>query len=91
MGQSENKRKVRLGSVVSNKGDKTIIVRVERKAKHPVYGKMIRVARKYYAHDPNNEANIGDIVKIIECRPISKTKRWLLQEIVQRPTLEVSI
>ena len=89
MGQSENNRKVRLGSVVSDRADKTIVVKVIRKQPHPVYGKMMRLSKKYSVHDPNNEAKVGDTVKIIECRPLSRTKRWRLQEIVTRATLDI--
>jgi small subunit ribosomal protein S17 len=89
MGQSENNRKVRLGSVVSDRADKTIVVKVERRQAHPVYGKMMRLGKNYHVHDPNNDAKIGDTVKIIECRPLSRTKRWRLQEVVTRSTLNI--
>jgi small subunit ribosomal protein S17 len=89
MGQSENNRKVRLGSVVSDRADKTIVVQVERKQAHPIYGKMMRMGKKYYVHDPKNEAKVGDTVKIIECRPLSRTKRWRLQQVVTRATLNI--
>ena len=72
------------GKVVSNKMDKTIVVKGERKVKHPLYGKFIRRSTKYHAHDANNECNIGDTVKIKECRPISKTKSWSLIEVVEK-------
>jgi small subunit ribosomal protein S17 len=91
MGQSENNRKVRLGSVISDRADKTIVVKVERRQPHPIYGKMMRMRKKYFVHDPKNEAKTGDIVKIIECRPLSKNKRWRLQEIVTRPTLDIEV
>ncbi len=77
-------RKIRVGTVVSDKMDKTIIVKVERMAEHPLYGKRIKRAKKYAAHDVNNECKIGDQVRIGETRPLSKTKRWELLEIVRR-------
>ena len=66
------------GVVTSNKADKTITVKVERKVKHPLYGKVVKRASKVHAHDENNSASIGDIVSVKECRPISKTKTWVL-------------
>ncbi|MBQ4469170.1 MAG: 30S ribosomal protein S17 [Synergistaceae bacterium] len=75
--------KVRTGIVVSNKMDKTIVVRVERMAEHPLYGKRIKRAKKYVAHDANNECGMGDEVRIRETRPLSKTKRWELVEITR--------
>ena len=75
--------KVRMGIVVSNKMDKTIVVRVERMAEHPLYGKRIKRAKKYVAHDANNECGMGDEVRIRETRPLSKTKRWELLEITR--------
>ena len=66
------------GVVTSNKADKTITVKIERKVKHPLYGKVVKRARKVHAHDENNSASIGDIVSVKECRPISKTKTWVL-------------
>ncbi len=76
--------KVRTGIVVSDKMDKTIIVRVERMAEHPLYGKRIKRAKKYAAHDANNECKMGDEVRIRETRPLSKTKRWELVEITRK-------
>lgn len=76
-------RKARTGVVVSDKGDQTIIVAVERAAPHRLYHKVIRRTRRYAVHDPENTASVGDIVRIEECRPISKTKRWRLVEVVQ--------
>lgn len=73
------------GTVVSEKMNETIVVRVERKTRHPLYGKVIRKAKKYHAHDPQNEAREGDRVRILESRPISKTKKWVLKEIIERP------
>jgi small subunit ribosomal protein S17 len=78
-----NYRKVRTGKVVSDKMDKTIVVAVEEQKKHPLYGKQVLVTKKFKAHDENNTAKIGDIVKIMETRPLSKDKRWRLVEIVE--------
>ena len=69
-------KRVLQGIVVSDKADLTVSVRVERRVKHPIYGKFIRQSKKYAAHDPGNRFKIGDLVKIRECRPLSKTKRW---------------
>lgn len=79
-----NLRKTRTGVVVSNKADKTLVVRVDRRKAHPRYHKVITVSKKYYAHDENNEANIGDTVEIMETRPLSKLKCWRLVNIVKR-------
>src|SRR5213596_4297843 len=78
------KRKERLGEVISNKMTKTIIVRVERRFPHPRYKKVVTGYKKFYAHDEKNEAKVGDRVRIQETRPLSKTKRWRLVEIVER-------
>ena len=72
------------GTVVSNKMDKTIVVKGERKVKHPLYGKFIRRSTKYHAHDANNECKIGDTVMIKECRPLSKTKSWSLIKVLAK-------
>lgn len=77
-------RKQRVGVVTSNKMEKSITISVERKLKHPIYGKFVKKSKKFMAHDEANECNIGDIVKITESRPLSKSKRWRLVEIVQR-------
>lgn len=77
-------RKNRIGVVVSDKMDKTITVKVERRVKHPVYGKIIRMSTKLTAHDEKNECNEGDTVKIMETRPLSKNKRWRLVEVIER-------
>jgi len=77
-------RKTRLGIVVSNKMDKTIVVAVERKVRHPLYGKTMKKTTKFKAHDENNEANINDKVLLMETRPLSKDKRWRLVEIVEK-------
>ncbi len=78
------RRKVLVGEVVSDKMDKTVVVRVERTFRHPVYGKVVKKHKKFYAHDENNECRIGDIVKIRETRPLSKLKRWMVVEILER-------
>jgi small subunit ribosomal protein S17 len=82
--KTRNLRKERIGVVVSNKMDKTIVVSVERKQRHPKYGKFIKRTKKFYAHDENNECSQGDIVRIMETRPLSKTKRWRLVEIIEK-------
>jgi len=79
-----NLRKTRIGVVSSNKMDKTITVKVERKIKHPLYGKFLKKTTSFHAHDEKNECSIGDLVKIMETRPLSKTKRWRLVEIVEK-------
>ena len=79
-----NQRKTLVGRVVSDKMDKTITVVVETKRNHPVYGKRINYSKKYKAHDENNECSIGDTVKVMETRPLSKDKRWRLVEIIER-------
>lgn len=79
-----NLRKVRTGVVSSTKMDKTITVKVERKVKHPLYGKFVKKSKGFHAHDEKNECNVGDVVKVMETRPMSKTKRWRLIEIVER-------
>ncbi len=77
-------RKERSGIVSSNKMDKTITVAVKWKEKHPIYGKFVNKTKKFHAHDEKNECNIGDTVRIMETRPLSKTKRWRLVEIIER-------
>lgn len=79
-----NLRKERIGQVVSNKMQKTITIAVNRKEKHPIYGKFIRGTTKFTVHDENNDCNIGDTVRIMETRPLSKNKRWRLVEIIER-------
>ncbi len=79
-----NLRKTRVGVVSSNKMDKTIVVKVERKIKHPLYGKFLKKTTSFHAHDEKNECSIGDTVKIMESRPLSKTKRWRLVEVVEK-------
>ena len=77
-------RKTRRGTVMSTKMDKTIVVAVERRTAHPIYGKQLLRTKKFHAHDENEEANEGDVVRIMETRPLSKTKRWRLVEVVRR-------
>ncbi len=79
-----NLRKTRVGIVTSNKMTKTITVAVERKVKHPMYGKFVKKTTKFHAHDEKDECTIGDIVKIMETRPLSKTKRWRLVEVIEK-------
>lgn len=77
-------RKTKTGTVSSDKMDKTITVAVERKVKHPIYGKFVKKTTKFHAHDEKNEAKPGDVVRIMETRPLSKTKRWRLVEILEK-------
>jgi small subunit ribosomal protein S17 len=79
-----NLRKTRTGVVTSNKMDKTITIAIERKVKHPLYGKFVKKTSKFHAHDEKNECSIGDTVKVMETRPISKLKRWRLVEVVEK-------
>ena len=82
--EERNPRKTRTGKVVSNKMDKTIVVAVENNVKHPVIGKIVKRTYKLKAHDENNTCNIGDTVKVMETRPLSKDKRWRLVEVIER-------
>ncbi len=82
--KERNLRKERVGEVVSNKMDKTIVVAEKRKFKHPIYGKFINKTTKFYAHDESNTCNIGDTVRIMETRPLSRKKCWRLVEIIER-------
>lgn len=82
--QTRSRRKTRIGLVVSDKSNKTIIVEISRRVPHPLYGKVVQRSSKLTAHDENNEANIGDTVLVVETRPLSKTKRWRLSEIVKK-------
>jgi small subunit ribosomal protein S17 len=77
-------RKVRTGVVVSDRMDKTVVVRIDRQVKHPLYGKIVRRSSKLAAHDEANDAHVGDTVRVMETRPLSKTKRWRVVEIVER-------
>jgi len=79
-----SRRKVRQGVVVSNKNDKTLVVRVERTMRHPLYGKVMRRSERFHAHDEQNAGKLGDVVRIMECRPMSRLKRWRLLEVVRR-------
>ncbi len=79
-----NLRKEKVGLVVSNKMDRSIVVEIEMKKKHPIYGKFVKKTNKFMAHDENNECNIGDTVRIGETRPLSKNKCWRLVEIIER-------
>jgi small subunit ribosomal protein S17 len=80
----KERRKRLTGHVVSNKMDKTVVVQVERLSRHPRYGKVLRVRKKYKAHDEENDCNVGDLVRIVESRPLSREKRWRVEEIVRR-------
>ena len=80
-----NSRKARIGVVVRDKADKTVTVTVERQFAHPLYGKQVRKSKKYQAHDEKNEYRVGDKVRIVETRPLSKTKRWRVVELIERP------
>ncbi|MGF1689238.1 30S ribosomal protein S17 [Photobacterium japonica] len=79
-----DKIRTQLGRVVSDKGDKSIVVAIERKVKHPIYGKYITRTTKLHAHDENNECGLGDMVEVRECRPLSKTKSWTLVRVVEK-------
>ena len=82
MSENRGVRKERQGVVVSKSGDKSLVVMVERRRPHPFYGKVMRVQRKFHAHDEANAAKVGDVVRIEECRPMSRMKRWRLVEVV---------
>ncbi|PZN13386.1 MAG: 30S ribosomal protein S17 [Bacillota bacterium] len=84
MSETRGKRKERIGIVVSDKMDKTVVVAVERLVPHPLYGKRIRRTKKFMAHDENNECRVGDKVRIMETRPLSRHKRWRVVEILER-------
>jgi small subunit ribosomal protein S17 len=79
-----NPKRTLTGTVVSDKMDKTVTVLIERKIKHPLLGKIVRVSKKYHAHDETNECNQGDVVVIEECRPLSKTKTWRVSKLVEK-------
>ena len=79
------RRKVRQGTVVGDRTDKTVVVSVERRLAHPLYGKQMSRQKKYHAHDENNDYRIGDVVRIEETRPLSKLKRWRVLELIERP------
>ena len=82
--EKRNQRKERIGLVVSNKMEKSIVITVNRKIKHPIYGKFVNKTSKFVAHDEENSCNIGDLVKIMETRPLSKNKVWRLVEVIER-------
>jgi len=82
--QVQKNKKTRIGIVTSTKMDKSITVSIERKLRHPIYGKFVKKTKKFVAHDELNDCNEGDLVKIIESRPLSKRKRWRLTEIIER-------
>ena len=82
--ETRNLRKERIGIVFSNKMEKTITVTVKWKEKHPIYGKFVSKTKKFHAHDEKNDCNIGDTVRIMETRPLSKTKRWRVVEVIER-------
>lgn len=82
--ESRNLRKTRIGVVSSNKMEKTCTVKIERRLKHPIYGKFVKSTKKFTAHDEKNETDIGDLVKIMETKPLSKNKRWRVIEIIEK-------
>ena len=82
-----NARKQRVGVVTSDKAQKTVTVTVERRKSHPLYGKQVRWTKRYHAHDENDEYRVGDVVRIQETRPLSKTKRWRVVELIERPEM----
>ena len=84
-GRRVSTRKRLIGNVVSDKMDKTVVVQVERLVRHPLYGKVLRRAKKYKAHDEGNICCVGDVVRIVESRPMSREKRWAVEEILKRP------
>ena len=81
---NRSNRKTRLGRVISDKMEKTVIIKTERTMKHPLYNRVVKTFSKFYAHDEKNEAHVGDLVKIMETRPLSALKRWRLVEIVEK-------
>ncbi|GBC96813.1 30S ribosomal protein S17 [bacterium HR16] len=81
---TRGRRKVRVGVVVSDRMDKTVVVAVERIMRHPLYGKTVRRTKKFHVHDENNECRVGDVVEIMETRPLSKTKRWRVSRVIQK-------
>ena len=85
--EARNLRKTRIGIVTSNKMTKTVTVAVERKVKHPIYGKFVKKTTKFHAHDETNQCHVGDHVRIVSSRPLSKLKRWRLQEIILKAKL----
>lgn len=88
MEQTRNLRKTMIGTVVSNKMDKTVVVSIERKVRHSIYGKIVKRTYKLKAHDENNSCNVGDTVKVMETRPLSKDKRWRVVEIIEKADIK---
>lgn len=84
MENNRNLRKERVGVITSDKMDKTVVVTVERKVKHPKYGKFVKFSKKFHAHDETNDCHEGDVVRIMETRPLSKTKNWRVVEVIER-------
>lgn len=84
MSENRNSRKVLTGVVIGDASDKTVVVKVEQRKKHPVYGKMVTISNKMHAHDENNDAGVGDKVSIMATRPLSRLKRWRLVEIIEK-------
>jgi small subunit ribosomal protein S17 len=84
MAETKSIKNEKIGSVVSNRMAKTIVVQVTRKVRHPVYKRIVTKRKKFYAHDEKGEAKIGDVVRIVECRPMSKLKRWMLGEVMRK-------
>jgi small subunit ribosomal protein S17 len=84
MGGMRERQKRLMGRVMSNKMDKTVVVKVERLQRHPLYHKVLRKSKKFKAHDAYNSCQVGDVVRIVESRPLSKEKRWIVEEIVER-------
>ncbi|MBT8220811.1 MAG: 30S ribosomal protein S17 [Bacteroidia bacterium] len=82
--ETKNLRKQRVGIVSSNKMDKSVTIVIQRRIKHPIYGKFVKSTKKFVVHDEKNECNVGDLVRIMETRPLSKNKRWRLVEIIER-------
>jgi small subunit ribosomal protein S17 len=85
--KQHERRKQVVGEVISNRMNKTIVVEVTRKKSHPLYGRVISIGKKFYAHDEKNEAHVGDVVRLEETRPLSKLKRWRLKEIIRKTAL----
>ena len=83
--KARNSRKTRIGVIVSDSADKTVTVQVERRFAHPLYGKQVAKTKKYLAHDEHNEFRVGDTVRMVETRPLSKKKRWRVAELIERP------
>lgn len=89
MASEEKVLRIQIGSVISDKMDKTVTILIERKVKHPLYGKFVKKSTKLHVHDENNECSMGDTVQVTECRPLSKTKSWTLVKVVEKANLVV--